>query len=389
LSLADMNRSAHIGAMIDAGISSFKIEGRLKDESYIKSVVAYYRKRIDEEIERRSLSSSSDGHVVNPFDIHPEKVFNRTFTGYFIDKKRDKPGAIDTPKWKGEPIGKVVRSDGKSFTLDLPHNLIPGDGISFFNSAGELTGTRIERTESGKIFPGQTDEIRARTALFRNYDKQYHDGLSRWAPRRAVPVTCELVFRNGLVSLTASDGKGNSCTVHSDAGYEKAEKKESAIETITRQLSKCADSEFTALRIDIDFDDAPPFIPVAELNALRRHALQKLREVREMNRPRMTHHTADDACLFFAKEILFEGNVLNDRAKVFYEKRGAQVIERAAESGLSMKGRRVMTTKYCLRNMLGICTNGKDAEELFLIDDAGKRYPLSFDCARCEMEIYY
>ncbi|HEY1405286.1 MAG TPA: peptidase U32 family protein, partial [Spirochaetota bacterium] len=117
LSLADMNRSAHIGAMIDAGISSFKIEGRLKDESYIKSVVAYYRKRIDEEIERRSLSSSSDGHVVNPFDARPEKVFNRTFTGYFIDKKRDKPGAIDTPKWKGEPIGKVVRSDGKSFTL--------------------------------------------------------------------------------------------------------------------------------------------------------------------------------------------------------------------------------------------------------------------------------
>jgi len=388
LSPADMNRSDLIGEMIDAGISSFKIEGRLKDESYIKTVTSYYRAKIDQALTARAMSPSSDGYVTNPFDAKPEKVFNRGFTPCFISSPDDKTGSFDTPKWKGEKTGKVAERTDMYFILDHPHNFIPGDGIAFFDSHDVLSGTNIVKADMGKIFPNRMNGIESGTVIYRNFDKKYHDELSQWKPRRAIPVTFTLSYKNGLVSLSASDGHGNTGHAHAGA-FEGAAKTESALETITRQISKLADTEFSALRVDVEYDSAPPFIPVAELNALRRHSVEDLRESRLRTRPTLARIEADDTAQYFIKEISFEGNVLNDRARRFYELHGATVVERAAESGLSMKGRRLMTTKHCLRRAFGICLKTKpDQNNLFLVDEHGVRYPLRFNCAECVMEIY-
>ena len=389
LSPMDMNRADFIGEMIDAGISSFKIEGRLKDESYIKTVTSFYRKKIDQAIALRALSPSSDGYVANPFDAKPEKVFNRGFTPCFINSSDDRTDSFDTPKWKGEKTGKVAERTDRYFILDRHHDFIPGDGIAFFDPDGELSGTNVVKVDMGKIFPNRMGGIESGTVIYRNFDKKYHDELSKWNPKRVIPVTLTLTYRNGLVSLNAADGKGNKGRANAGT-FNPAEKKESAVETITRQLSKLADTEFTALRVDIEYDGAPPFVPVAELNALRRHAIDDLRESRAQTRHAPVRKESVADFPYPLKEIAFEGNVLNESARRFYEAHGAAVVEKAAESGIPMSGKRILTTKHCIRRAKGICLkNKKDTRELFLVDERGTRYPVKFDCTKCVMEVYF
>lgn len=389
LSPMDMNRSDFIGEMIDAGVSSFKIEGRLKDESYIKTVTSFYRKKIDQALASRALSPSSDGYVANPFDAKPEKVFNRGFTPCFLRSSGDRTDSFDTPKWKGEHAGKVAERTERYFILDRHHDFIPGDGIAFFDTEGELSGTNIVRVDMGKVFPNRMKGIERGTVIFRNFDKKYHDELSKWTPKRVIPVTLSLTYRNGLVSLSAADGKGNRGRANAGR-FEPADKKETAVETITRQMSKLADTEFTALRVDIEYENAPPFVPVAELNALRRHAIDDLRESRRHTRPILVRKVSAADFPYPLKEITFEGNVLNDAARRFYESHGAAVVEKAAESGIPMSGKRILTTKHCIRRATGMCIDkNKDAGKLFLVDERGTRYPVKFDCERCVMEIYF
>ena len=336
-----------------------------------------------------ALSPSSDGYVANPFDAKPEKVFNRGFTPCFINSSDDRTDSFDTPKWKGEKTGKVAERTDRYFILDRHHDFIPGDGIAFFDPDGELSGTNVVKVDMGKIFPNRMGGIESGTVIYRNFDKKYHDGLSKWNPKRVIPVTLTLTYRNGLVSLNAADGKGNKGRANAGT-FNPAEKKESAVETITRQLSKLADTEFTALRVDIEYDGAPPFVPVAELNALRRHAIDDLRESRAQTRHAPVRKESVADFPYPLKEIAFEGNVLNESARRFYEAHGATVVEKAAESGIPMSGKRILTTKHCIRRARGICLkNKKDPRNLFLVDEKGTRYPVTFDCAKCVMKVYF
>lgn len=392
LSIRDLNLTDSLSDLIDAGVCSFKIEGRLKDKSYVRNVVAHYRRALDAILPGLGLRKSSSGQSSPGFEPDPGKTFNRGYTTYFLAGQRAKTGSIDSPKMEGEPVGRVDRIGRDSFTLAGPVELHAGDGISFRTQAHELAGTTVNRVDGNVVYPDKMSGIEPGLEIFRNHDHRFFRQLDKSISVRKIGVRLIFAEAAGGWRLALEDEDGVSVARDLPGATSAADKAVAARAAIEKQLRKLGGTEFECVGLELRMD-TPPFIPVAVLNALRRDAVEALREERSRRRPRASAsiHLNDEP--YPLKELNYLGNVLNTRAEAFFRRHGATVVEPAAESGLDMHGRTVMTTRYCIRYQLDMCPrDGKCAdlrEPLRLVDEAGRRLRLEFDCAACRMRVIY
>jgi hypothetical protein len=387
LSLHDLNLSAHLADLIGAGVTCFKVEGRLKDEAYVANVVSAYRRQLDAVLEDKGLRKSSSGHSRIDFEPDLAKTFNRGYTIYFLHGRGEPPGS----KMMGEFAGQVVAVKGKSFALDTDVELHSGDGICFF-AGQELQGTVINIVRGRTVTPQEIKGIQEGTNIYRNHDHAFLKHLKKCYVRHTLAVRLKLEESQIGFILTATDEDGNVAVGEFAQEKAPAEKPEHALATVEKQLCKMGDTEFACAELEIAWEK-PYFLPVSALNQLRRETLEKLAAARERNRPvlRATIHRNDVP--YPEKTLSYLGNVLNQKAAAFYRRHGVEEIAPAAESGLDMRGKRVMRTRYCLKHQLGLCPQGNNVpplkEPLYLVDEDGHKYRLRFDCAACEMEVYF
>lgn len=391
LSLRDLNLSDHLRELLLAGVSSLKIEGRLKDRAYVANVVAHYRARLDAVLAELGLRRRSSGTSRPDFAPDVSKTFNRGYTTYFLHGRSERIGAIHTPKMVGEPVGRVATVTARGITLETPAALGNGDGICFFDRDGELRGTLVHGMRGDLVLLGKTEGLAVGARVYRNRDHEFLGRLQKSQVPRRIAATLTLRETEDGLALSAVDEDG--CTAEFALPWEKApaEKPEAALESIRRQLAKTGGTPFEC-RVEIALP-VPLFVPIGTLNALRRGALEALAAAREGQRPRESGGARRNATPYPARTLTFEANALNRHAEAFYRRHGVTALEPAAESGLDLRGRRVMTTRYCIKHQLGLCPKetpaaAKGTGRLALVDAERHRLALRFDCARCHMEVY-
>lgn len=232
--------------------------------------------------------------------------------------------------------------------------------------------------------PDKPQGIEAGTIVYRNHDHEFLNRVKKAVPQRLIGVQLTLRETSDGLALGAVDEDGNTAEFAVQCEKTLAEKPEQALENARKQLAKTGGTEFTCNEVTLDLPQ-PLFIPMSNLNALRRGAMEELARVRSANRPVRAGGAAKNEVPYPLQTLTFEANVLNKLADAFYRRHGVTQIEPAAESGLNLRGRKVITTRYCLRHQLGMC--GQDAP-LTLVDAEGHRLELRFDCERCGMEVW-
>ncbi|MCJ7776812.1 MAG: U32 family peptidase [Sedimentisphaerales bacterium] len=391
LSLKDLNLADHIEDLIDAGVGSFKIEGRLKDIPYVANTVSVYRQRLDSILAKKNLHLSSSGSVQLNFQPNLKKTFNRGFTDYGLTGRASSISSMDTPKSIGEFMGVVTDVAKSFFVLDGDMEMHNADGICFFDRQKNLCGTVVNRIEGRLIYPQKTHGINVGQKIYRNYDHQFHRTLTNRAAQRKVRLKMILQETPKCVVLTGTDEDGNQATVEIAGEKRPALKKQAMMEKIRSQLMKLGNTIFDCFNLRLQTQDVY-FLPVSQLNAAKRELVQCLLRIREANRPHTTKAISKNDIPYPEKHLTYMGNVLNSKARAFYHRHGVGSIEPAAESGMDLSGRLIMTTKYCLRKELKMCPGLKSkstAEPLILQDEDGREYELRFRCNRCGMEIYF
>ena len=413
LSLKDMNRSAHLEAMMDAGVCSFKIEGRLKDVSYVKNVTAYYRQAIDAILARRpEYRRSSKGVSSYTFTPQLDKSFNRGFTDYFLTGHRSEIYSFATPKSVGEPIGHVREIGRNYIAVSSSKALHNGDGICFIDERGQLQGFRVNRVEGTRLYPKEMPRmLGARTPLFRNYDQEFEHLLSRPSADRRIPIYIRMRELSFGFSLTFTDEWGLGVTVNFARDKELARTEQRA--GIEAQLAKLGGTILVARSVEIDFTDNW-FIPSSALAEMRRAAVESYGKMRRMKiensglnrRPAPegakvkvgSAMMRDNACCDESNnsplslvpcQLSYLSNVANHRAAGFYRSHGAVNVAPAYELD-APRGATLMFCRHCLRYAMGWCPHrgGKPSpyrEPYTLISADGKRFTLAFDCKQCVM----
>ncbi|OGI18388.1 MAG: hypothetical protein A2287_08065 [Candidatus Melainabacteria bacterium RIFOXYA12_FULL_32_12] len=392
LSLKDLNLSEYIQGLIEAGITSFKIEGRLKDINYIKNVVSFYRQEIDKSLLKLDIHRSSSGKSIINFEPDPYKSFNRGFTNYFLNGRNKHITSFDTPKSLGEPVGKVISIDKTSFTINTKIKFNNGDGICFFDENNVLQGTNINKIENDHIYPNDIKFIKKGTFIYRNFNHDFIKKLESAHIERKISVQLRFFEENNKLMLHIIDENGIEAHQEIEIKKEIANNKEMALNNIQKQLLKLGETEFVCSEITIDLKNIY-FVPIKTLNELRRNIIDQLRLNRIEKYPREIHKIERNNFPYMEKNLNYEANILNDSAKNFYQRHGAEKISLAAESGIDLNGKKVMTTKHCLKYQLDLCPKeshkAKIKEPLYLIDNHNKNYTLNFDCKNCEMEVLF
>lgn len=387
LSLKDLNRSDHLKELIKAGVTSFKIEGRLKDKAYVTNITGFYRKKLDEILNNREIQKSSSGRTILNFSPDPHKTFNRGYTDYCLCGQKDGLAALHTPKSLGEKIGPIAKMGEDHFSLASNHDLKNNDGICFFDHSNVLRGTQINKVEKDKVYPDKMHYLEKQTVIYRNYDSAFVKALEKQPCQRKIGVSFTLEESEDGFKLDVCDEDKNRGTCRMAAKKTIAEKKAMAETAIKNQLSRLNDTIFVCDNITVDLKEIY-FIPLSLLNELRRKAIEDLLIYRENNRPRLARSIIKNDTAYPFPAITYLGNCLNYKAEAFYKRHGSRVTELAAENGMNLNGRRVMITKYCIKKELGLC-NTEDRAALYLADEKNRSYPLKFNCKNCSMEIYF
>jgi len=388
LSLKDLDLSDSLEEMMDAGVSSFKIEGRLKDVDYVKNITAYYRKKLDEILEGSTrYQRASAGRTTILFEPNPEKSFRRSNTDYFLHGRKPDIAQLETPKSLGEPIGKVTYIGRNFFEMQNGTLLNNGDGLCFINKQGDLTGFRVNRVERKQIFPAEMPKITDGVMLYRNQDQAFEKILKGKTSERRVGV--EMLFgetANGF-SIQLTDENGISTTFEAVCDKQPAQKPEVVNDNIKNQLSKLGNTIYEATDIQIQIS-SPWFFPASQLGEWRRQAVEKLDEVRTASYVREPGHEAKPAS-FPAKQLTYLGNVTNKLSEAFYMEHGVEEVMPGFEVK-AQEGVPLMFCKHCIKFNMGWCPKeGYKAtfkEPLYLRNN-DQVYELTFDCKACEMRI--
>ena len=399
LSMKDNNQSANLRALADAGISSFKIEGRYKDMAYVKNITAHYRQLLDGIMEDApEYSRTSAGRSTFLFNPVAEKTFNRGATDYFVNGRTADIGAFDSPKFVGEPVGSVIRVDGKQrrfFDTTSAVELHNGDGLTFYDRKGELVGLRVNRAEKiGEDFRIHTAEtlpaeLFPGSGLFRNRDQEFERILEKKSAERRIAVDISLTETPAGFALTLTDETGVAATAELPHAKEPAKDSERALAGLKESVAKLGTTIFSARKVELDIS-AAWFLPASSLNALRRDAAEKLEAARLATLPRLPRRAAVEPPVPYPEtELSYLANVLNDRARAFYQRHGVQLIEAAYEANEMLDDASLMITKHCLRYSFNLCpkeVKGIKPDPMTLINGKEK-LTLRFDCKRCEMHV--
>lgn len=389
LSLKDMNQSNQLEALIDAGVSSFKIEGRLKDVSYVKNVTAAYRQKLDEILNRRpDLIRASSGTCYFDFKPQLDKSFSRGFTHYLVNGRDRDIASFDTPKSLGEEMGTVKEIRGNYLTVAGLKSFNNGDGVCYLDEKGTLQGFRINRVDGNKLFLQEMPEIKQRTVLYRNYDQEFEKILSRESAKRKIAV--ELLLEDHVFgfSLTLTDEDRNLVTLALPRDKELARSPQT--KNLEEQLAKLGNTPFEAIKVEVRFSDNW-FIPVSALADLRRKAVDELLTLRSINYKREVSVWKSTSHAYPQTELTYLGNVMNSKAHSFYAAHGVKNIAPAFEKQ-PVEDAVLMFCKHCLRFSMGWCPvhqKGRSPykEPYYLVSSDGKRFRLSFDCKNCQMKV--
>ena len=395
LSLRDLNQSERIAEMLAAGVSSFKIEGRLKDMAYVKNVVAYYRQAIDRVIAENpdKYSRSSAGISELTFTPDPKKSFNRSFTHYFLDSRRPANGSsiasIDTPKSLGEEIGSVESCRGKSIRISSDTLLHNGDGISYFSNNGEYCGFRVNKATANTMSTLSPVDIPAGTRLFRTFDKSFEDAMLSDSASRYIPIEIKMSHANGTLSIHITDVEGFTVTTGKYVGKLQRAQTSQAVRQRTI-LSKLGNTIFRATNIET-LDDL--FIPSSLLTQLRRDAIDSLTYTRRIRHKYGYRRKESAEASYITNTLVDSDNVSNKLAEEVYRLHGVTDITPAIEVGNPLRESHIaMQTRYCIRRELGACIkdgNGKKLpEKLFLRASGNILLRVECDCKNCEMRLY-
>jgi len=393
LSLKDLNQSQHLEELIAAGATSFKIEGRLKDVSYVKNVVAAYSQLLDAFIERHpdSYRRASYGHCTYTFTPDLQKTFNRGFTTYFLHGRQRDISSHSTPKAMGEYVGVVKELRRDSFSVAGTASFANGDGLCFVNEEQELEGFRVNRAEGNRLFPQHMPQgLHRGMALYRNHDKEFERQLSRQSGVRKIPLTMYLEATSDGFSLSADGVSVSICCEHLTA--EKPQR-----DNIIRQLSKLGNTPYECREVVMaaDFDY---FIPASMLAELRRKLLDALGRSIESSRSPLSSWSpqssrsprspqSPQSSQSSQSSFPYLLNISNRMAQRFYGASDVSAYELKGGDGP------LMQCRYCLRYALDYCVkNGGRRpawhEPLFLRLGDGRRFRLEFDCQKCQMNVY-
>ena len=380
LSLKDLNLSTYIHDLVYAGVDSFKIEGRLKDESYVANVTNYYHRLIDDYYGR-----VGSGVVTAGFEPDPERSFNRGYSSYFLTGRPENLVNMDTPKSMGKPIGKVLEAKDNRLLLDTAETLSNGDGLCYLQN-GELKGIRVNIAEGNRVTTNEPVKVAVGTMLYRNYDKRFVTAVENQKSLRKIRIGIVAEEHDGKLKLTATDEDNVKVELESETRFEKANNPQQQ-ERIIQQLKKCGDTSF--LCETVHYWGETLFIPSAELNALKRRLLDDLMKEREKARRIIRQEPFDETVAY--KEIIdWHANVVNQKAKDFYIEHGArEVAEGFEKTGVSGEID-LMRTRYCILHELGRCRKkcaNKDLKfPLYLYNDK-HTFRLEFDCNACCMRV--
>lgn len=391
LSLKDMNRSEQLEALLDAGVSSLKIEGRLKDVTYVKNITAYYRKKLDTILSRRSeYSRASAGKSTYDFEPVAEKSFNRGFTPFFLHERTNDITAFNTPKSLGEPVGTVKELKGNSFTVAGVKQLNNGDGLVFFNNRGELEGFRVNRVEANRVFPLDMPDIKPKTPLYRNFDQVFEKQLAKPSAERKLSVKIEFLDNAFGFTLVMEDETGARVMLTEPFTKELARRDQA--DNIRTQLSKLGNTPFEASEVVVQMSENW-FVPSSLLADMRRKAVEKLQADRAIRYRRELARKVEPAkeIPFPERQLTYLGNVSNSRATAFYKAHGVESVAEAFELKPE-KDVPLMFTKHCLRYSMGWCPTYQKQKspykEPYYLLYKDTRLRLQFDCKRCQMLVY-
>ena len=391
LSLRDMARHDRLEQMMAAGVSSFKIEGRLKDIGYVKNVVAYYRRALDQIIERHSdlYRRASCGTVDLAFEPALEKSFNRGFTHYFLDERHPQDGSsmasIDTPKSQGEYLGRALRCDGKTLTIDTTASLANGDGLSFTDVQDQFSGARVNRVlDNGTVLLREHTAIPRGTRIYRTADKAFNDLLAKSSATRTIAVNAKLRYHNGRLVLSLDDERGNRVTHSTACDLQPATKPQ-----VERQRAELAKLGGTIYRLQESQVCGDIFIPASLLARLRRDTIELLDRVHRITRPIDKRRPEDKSAPCPVTMLTPADNVANRLAEGVYRDHGMTGIVSALEAGAPVTASTpLMHTRYCLRRQLGACLKGKNADHLprdLFLKTGATLLRVNCDCKSCEM----
>ena len=389
LSLKDMNQSDNLEALLDAGATSLKIEGRLKDVSYVKNVTAYYRQKLDAIFKyRKEYVRASSGTVKTTFTPQLDKSFSRGFTDYFLRGRNPGIFSFSTPKSLGEEVGTVKEIRGNYFTVAGVKSFSNGDGLCYIDDNGRLQGFRVNRVENNKLFPQDMPRLKPKTRLYRNFDQEFEKLMQKKSAERKMAVDICLTENNFGFTLSLTDEDDNSVSLTLQRAKEPARTPQT--DNLRNQLGKLGNTPFEAKDIKIDLSDNW-FIPSSELSELRRNAVEKLLEVRRINYHREVFRMKETKSKFSVSTLTYLGNVMNSSAAEFYKNHGVLKVMPAFEKE-QPKDAVLMFCKHCIRYSMGWCpvhhkVRSPFREPYYLVSSDGRRFRLEFDCKQCQMKV--
>lgn len=403
LSLKDNNQTDNLEALIEAGVSSFKIEGRLKDITYLKNVTAHYRQQLDAIIAKRSdVESISHGRCEFNFTPDPDKSFNRGKTDYFVTQRTEAIEHFSSPKFIGEKVGRITQV-GKDFikldTTESGKDIVfnNGDGLCFFVehyetqrlSDDKLAGTRVNRADGNTLYLTEVPkDLKVGVMMFRNFDHKFESTLNKESATRRISVDMQLYDTEDGVALTMTDIHGISATASLQCEKQAANDQAKSAANLKKQLAKLGSTDFMVNKLNLLTEQAW-FLPASTVNELRRDAVDALMLARVTAYKRPERWTHDKEARFPQKSLSFLSNVANEQARNFYEQHGVIQMEDTYEKNKVLHDAPLMVTKHCLRYSFNLCpkeVEGIKADPMFL--DVGKdKLKLVFDCQKCEMMI--
>lgn len=390
LSLKDFDASRHLEEMINIGVSSFKVEGRLKDIDYVKNITSYYRRKFDAILEGSPRKAASSGKTIFFFEPDPKKTFYRGATDYFLEGRKREIWSFDTPKSLGEPIGRVKDIWRNALSLNTKNVIANGDGLCFLNKAGEFEGFRVNKVESGRLLPLNMPKIEKGTLIYRNSDVAFERVLSGKTAERKISLSLFVKsVADKELTIEAKDADNIVTSITISVVGELANNPNKMIETWRTQLSKLGGTIFDVKDINFSVVKQTYFVPVSQIAELRRQLI----EAHEMNRSKSyvrsliniepTNHK------YVSQELDYRTNIYNSQAKAFYEQHGCVVKQLAFEEQHQPKVE-LMRTKHCIRYALGWCRkeNPKAQIKELYLQNGNDKFRLEFDCRNCEMLIF-
>ena len=405
LSMKDNNQTSNLEALIDAGVRSFKIEGRYKDLGYVKNITAHYRRELDTLLEHRDdLQRASSGRCEFFFTPDPERNFNRGSTDYFVNGRQPDIGAFDTPKHAGLPVGHVRRVAKDGFEIESAEVINNGDGLTYWDLQKELVGVQVNRAEAinggWKIFPAEPvasyKDLRAGAEVSRNRDMAWDRVLEKKSAERRIGVWARLETTARGLALALTDEDGHHARAELEHPLEPARDADKASAQLSDALAKLGTTIFRALEVELAWS-TPVFVPASVANALRRAAVEALEAERAAALPRLPRAAAVAPPVPYPETALsYLANVYNHKAHDFYARHGVRVIDSAYESHEETGEVSLMITKHCVRWSLSLCpkqakgvtgVQGTIRAEPLSIQSGNERLTLRFDCKPCEMHV--